>query len=276
MEVVIPQGVESVTAPLGRTRQLGVLWLVLSGDKGDFPAPRQSHLPRDGGDNMIFRLIENRLRRVEPQPVEMILGDPIARIGDEEFARRAGIGTVEIDGLTPFVVVAIGEISRGEQFEIVSVRAEMIVDDVEDHGDPESMGAVDEAAEISRPTVKACWCEEIDAIVSPAEAAWEFRHGHNFEAGNAEFRERRQLAQGAFPISLRGEGADMHLVDDKLLARDPVPRLVGPSEVPRIDDLRRSVRPLRLKPRRRVWQRRLAPIESETIAHADLRQPAPQ
>jgi hypothetical protein len=54
MEVVIPQGVEPVTAPLGRSRQLGVLWLVLSGDKGDSPAPRRPHLPRDGSDNMIF------------------------------------------------------------------------------------------------------------------------------------------------------------------------------------------------------------------------------
>ena len=99
---------------------------------------------------MIFRSIENCLRRVEPQPVEMILVDPIAGIGDEEFAHRARIGTVEIDRLTPFVVVAIGEISRGEQFEIVSVRAEMVVDDVEDDGDAEGMGAVDEAAEISR------------------------------------------------------------------------------------------------------------------------------
>src|SRR5271169_5526834 len=171
MEVVIPQGVEPVTAPLGGSRQLRVLWLVLSGDKGDSPAPRRPHLPRDGGDNMIFRLIENRLRRVEPQPVEMILVDPIARIGDEEFARRAGIGTVEIDGITPFVVVAIREISRGEQFEIVSVRAEMVVDDVEDHGDPETVGAVDKAAEINRPAIEPGWREEVDAVVSPAEPA---------------------------------------------------------------------------------------------------------
>src|SRR5437764_6145 len=120
-------------------------------------------LPLDGGDNMIFRSIENRLRRVEPQPVEMILVDPIARIGDEEFARRAGIGTVEIDRLTPFVVVPIGEIGLREQFEIISVWAEMVVDDVQDDGDPESMGTVDEAAEINRPAVEPGWCEEVDA-----------------------------------------------------------------------------------------------------------------
>jgi len=55
---------------------------------------------------MIFRLIEDLLRRVQPQPVEMIFVDPIARIGDKEFARPTGIGTVEIDRLAPFVRVS--------------------------------------------------------------------------------------------------------------------------------------------------------------------------
>ena len=206
----------------------------------------------------------------------MILVDPIARIGDEEFARRAGIGTVEIDRLAPFVVVAIGEISRGEQFEIVSVRAEMVVDDVEDDGDPESMGAVDEAAKIHRSAVEPGRREEVDAVISPAEPAGEFRHGHNFEAGDTELGESRQLTRSGFPASVRGEGADMHLVDDELLARPPAPRPVGPSEVPGIDDFRRSVRSFRLKSRRRVGQCRFTPIETKTIAHAGSRRQAPQ
>ena len=68
----------------------------------------------------------------------------------------------------------------------------------------------------------------------------------------------------------------MHLVDDELFADAPAPRVVGPSEGTGIDYFRRSVRPLRLKPRRRIGQCRLVPIESETIAHAGSSQPAPQ
>ena len=55
MKVVVPQGVEPVTTPLGRMQKLGVLRLVLTHDKGDFAASRRSHLPNDRGDNMIFR-----------------------------------------------------------------------------------------------------------------------------------------------------------------------------------------------------------------------------
>src|SRR6266404_116340 len=114
---------------------------------------------------------------------------------------------------------------------IVSVRAVMVVVVVEDDGDPESMGAVDEAAKIHRTAVEPGWCEEVDAVISPAEPAREFRHGHNFEAGDAELSESRQLSRSGFPASVRGEGAHMHLVDDELLARPAAPRIVGPSEV---------------------------------------------
>ena len=151
----------------------------------------------------------------------------------------------------------------------------MVVDDVEDDGDPERMRAVDEAAEIVGPAVEPGRREQIDAVVAPAEPPGEFGHRHDFEAGDAELGESRQFARSRFPASLRGEGADMHLVDDELLARAAAPRPVGPSEVSGIDDFRRSVRPFRLKSRRRVGQCRFAPIETETIAHAGSRRQAP-
>jgi hypothetical protein len=63
---------------------------------------------------MIVRPIEDLLRRVQPQPVEVIFVDPIAGIGDEKFARRPRIRAIEIDRFAPLVVVAIGEIGGRE------------------------------------------------------------------------------------------------------------------------------------------------------------------
>ena len=103
---------------------------------GPRPPP---HLPDDGGEDMVFRLVEDLLCRVQPQPVEMVFVDPIAGIGEEKIAHRSGIGAIEIDRLAPFVGVAVGQISRRERFEIVPVRAEMVVDDVEDDRDAECM-----------------------------------------------------------------------------------------------------------------------------------------
>ena len=152
----------------------------------------------------------------------------------------------------------------------------MVVDDVEDDSDPQSVGAVDEAAEINGLAVETGRREKIDAVISPAEPTREFRHGHDFEAGDTELGESRKFAQSSIPAPFRGECADMHLVDDEVLARDPAPRPVGPSEVSGIDDFRRSVWAFRLKPRRRVGQCRLALIEAKTITHACSRRLAPQ
>src|SRR6202008_5019127 len=99
---------------------------------------------------------------------------------------------------------------------------------VENDGDPKCVGAVDEAAKIHRSAVEPGWREEVDAVISPAEPAREFRHRQDFDAGDTELGERRKFAQGSFPTSLRGKCADMHLVDDEVLAHDPAPRLVGP------------------------------------------------
>ena len=53
---------------------------------------RLANPPNNCRENMIFRSIENGLSRVEPQPVEMVLVDPIARVGDEEFAHSVRNG----------------------------------------------------------------------------------------------------------------------------------------------------------------------------------------
>jgi hypothetical protein len=97
----------------------------------------------------------------------------------------------------------------------------MVVDDVEDDGDAQGVGGVDEAAEINRLAVEMGGREKIDAMVSPAESARKFCHRHNFEAGDTELGESRKFAQGSIPAPLRGECADMHFVDDEAFPRDP-------------------------------------------------------
>ena len=45
----------------------------------------------------------NALRRIEPKTVEMKFLDPVASVGDEKFANRSAIFSVEIDRVAPFV-----------------------------------------------------------------------------------------------------------------------------------------------------------------------------
>ena len=80
---------------------------------------------------------------------------------------------------------------------------------------------------------------------------------------------------GGLPAALRGERADMHLVDDQLLARDPAPRVVGPAKVPGIDDFRGPCGPpVEISTPDRAMPVTL--IETKTVTHATSRRQAPQ
>src|SRR5437016_14197302 len=120
----------------------------------------------------------------------MKLFDPITGIGNEELADRAGVRPVEIDRLAPLVFVALGEIAVGKPLQVIPVRAEVVVDDVENDGQAKPMGTVDEAAEIIRAAIEPGRREKVDAVIAPAETARKLRHRHDFNAGDPKLGER--------------------------------------------------------------------------------------
>ncbi len=109
-------------------------------------------------------------------------------------------GPVEVDGVAPFVGIAVGEILLGELLEIVAIGAEMIVDDVEDDPHAQSVGAIDETAKVVGLSIEPGGGELIDAVVTPAEFAREIRHRHDFEKRDTQFRQGRQLAIAASQV----------------------------------------------------------------------------
>ena len=105
-------------------------------------------LPRDRGEDVIGRVVDDGLHGVEAQTIEMEFIDPIAGIGDEKLPDRPGVGLVEVDRAAPvgFVMPAVESVR--EHVEVVVGRAEVVIDHVENHAEPEAMRLVDEAAEI--------------------------------------------------------------------------------------------------------------------------------
>src|ERR1043166_500697 len=117
--------------------------------------------------------------------------NPIPDIGEHEFAHRPAVRAVEIDRLAPFVLITIGEIALRKAFQVIAVRTEVVVDNVENDREAERMRAVDKGAEIVGPAIKTRRREQIDAVISPTEASGKIGDRHEFEAGDAELRERR-------------------------------------------------------------------------------------
>jgi hypothetical protein len=112
----------------------------------------------------------------------------------------------------------------------------MVVDDVKDDGEAVMVGLVHETAEVIGLAVEARGCKEIDAVVSPAEAAGELRDRHQLDAGDAELGQLLQLARRCRPRSLAREGADMHLIDDLPCHPRTRPLGVRPAEPRWIND----------------------------------------
>src|SRR5262249_28566555 len=95
--------------------------------------------------------------------------DPVTGIGYVEFADRFRIRSVEIDRVTPVVVVLGREIIFRENAEIISVRPEVVIDHVENDREAEAVRFINECAQVVRLSVEMTGGKEIDAIVAPAE-----------------------------------------------------------------------------------------------------------
>src|SRR5207237_9784236 len=107
--------------------------------------------------------------RVEAQRVEIRFRDPMRAVREDESTNRPAIRPVEIDRLAPFVLVAVGEIAFRKALQVIPVRTEMVVDDVEDDGDAKPVGAVDEGAELVGAAVETGRREQVDPVIPPAE-----------------------------------------------------------------------------------------------------------
>ena len=270
VKVVVPQRVDPVAALFQRPDQPRVLRLVLRHDEDRTMTCRSTRAPADCGQQVLRRPIEDLLRGVEPQAVEMKLVDPVAGIADEELAHRRRVVAVEVEGVAPFVVVALGEVRRREGAQVVADRPEVVVDHVEDDRNPRGVRRVDEPAEVVRTAVEMRRRKEVHTVVAPAEAALELGDGHHFNDGDADARQLGKLSSRRGPPALARERADMQLVDDLPFERHAPPLCIRPGEACRIDDFRWTVRPLRLKSRRRIGIEPFVLYRFESIEIAGL------
>ena len=201
-------------------------------------------------------VVLDRMHRVEAQPVEVELVDPVFGVLDDEIADRARVRTVVIDRVAPRRLVTAGEKVGRVEPQIVPVRAEVIVDDVEQNRDAAPMRGLDEGLEPLRAPVGRVGRIEADAVVAPAAAAAEVGDRHQLDRGHAEGGQVIELFGRGVERPLGRERADMQFIENRVL-----PAKARPGVVPRIsggiDRLARPVHVLRLEPGSGVRERAL-------------------
>jgi hypothetical protein len=185
---------------------------------------------------------------VEAQPVDAELGHPHLGVVDHVRADEVRPGPVEVDRPPPRGGVAVGEV-RPELAQVVPVGAEVVVDDVEEHGQPGGMAGVNEAAEPGRAAVGGMHRVQVDAVVAPAAGAGEGRHRHHLHRRDPERGQVAEPPGGGVEGPLRREGAAVQLVEDQLVQGRRGERRRRRAQV---DQPRGAVRAVRLEAGARV------------------------
>ena len=113
--------------------QFCLLAFILGKQKDGTLSRRFPRRAPDCSDDVFLRFVMNALGRIESKTVEMKFLDPVAPIGDEEFADWPGIFPIEVNRIAPFVFALAIDVIVGIHAEIISVGSEVIVNNVENH-----------------------------------------------------------------------------------------------------------------------------------------------
>src|SRR5690554_2894472 len=105
----------------------------------------------------------------------MVVLQPHDGVVDEEATHFVTVAAIDVDGCAPWGVVILGKI-RAEMAQVVTDRPQMVVDDVEYHGQATLMRGIHEALQSFRPAVLMMRRVQINAVITPAAIAGEFRY----------------------------------------------------------------------------------------------------
>ena len=176
------------------------------------PVDPLAELPQD----VRLGVVEDRVRRVEAEPVDAVVARPRERVSDRPLA-DAALRVVE--GVAPEGLVAVGEV-RAEGGERLRARADVVVDDVEDHAEPFAVRRVDEPREAFRPAVGRVRRVGVEAVVAPAPPAGKGRDGHRLDRSHAELPQVGEPRDHGVEGALGRERADVELVEHELLEHE--------------------------------------------------------
>ena len=142
----------------------------------------------------------------------------------------------------------------------------MVVDDVEEHGEPLPVGGVDQRLEAERAAVGGLRGGQVDAVVAPAVAAGELADWHQLDRGDPQLAQLAQVRDDGLERALGREGADVQLVEHEVsdAGRQPLP--VGPLERFGVEQPRRAAQALGLPAAGRIGQR--SAVEHEHVVGA--------
>ena len=213
VKIVAPLRVQRVTAALGGVQNFAIVHVAF-GDEHNSPAGSRFqffHGDFQFGQKMNCAEIADTIDGVQAQSVDAKFFEPIEGIGNKKIAHRAAMRAVEIQRRTPRGAVTVREV-RAEFAEVISLRAKMVVDHIENDGQSANVSGIDEPLQAQRPAIRILRREDVDAVVAPVSRARKLGHRHDFDGGDPQLRKFVEVRDHAIESAFRSVGADVQLV----------------------------------------------------------------
>ena len=162
------------------------------------------------------------MHRIQAQAIEAVFEEPHQGVVDKEVAHFAA---AKVDPGAPGGVGVFVEKALGVLAQVIAVGAEVVVDHIEDHRQAMLVGTVDQLFQLLRRAQGRLRCIGQYPVVTPIALAGILRQGHQFDGGDAQFRQARQvlLHRGVAP-----EYPHMQLVDHRFMPGPALPGAVAP------------------------------------------------
>src|SRR4029077_20135831 len=111
-------------------------------------------LLRDLLNEMLGRIVRNRVCRVESEAVDVKLFHPVERVLREMISDGRRLWSVQIERGAPWGRMRGIEIVIGINTHVVAIRPEMVVDDIEKDGQPRPVRGIDQTSQVVRRSVR--------------------------------------------------------------------------------------------------------------------------
>ena len=247
MIVVIPLRTKEPGRRVHKWHEQACIIVIVFQNKMDVPSGRGCQ-----GARGLAHLIEqhrtarlnDRMNGVEPQPVETVGVKPMQCVFDRKLT---DLRDPIIDCIAPRCL-SFGEERRRVAAEVISLRTEVVVNDVKEYHQPAMVCGVDERLQVVRPAISTVRSKRQNAVVAPVPASGEVGNWHQLNGGKSCFAHVIKLLDRRAERALFGERSDMQLQERTLVPGSSIPA----GAVPRkrmVDDLALPVYIIRLEMR---------------------------
>ncbi len=227
----------------------------LGGKRADAPAEFVQHCQPAGLCQRVNGVEAQSVEAVVTQPVHCVLDRKALHLVDRIVDRHAPRGRRLLEKL------------RRVAAEVISLRSEVIVDDVEKHHDVAQMRCIDEVPEVVGRAVAVVGRVPEHAVVAPVVPSGKIVDRHQFDGGDTGVSDVIELVDQRPKRACLREGADVTLEQHGFVPGPAPPTGGTPGEGIVVDDLARAGNVVRLKGRRRIGNLQLI-VDHEAVACA--------